>query len=241
MSRFNKYFFQKEANKYFGSRYQYVNFVCKRYWKYHSVFFIEDSSWYENIEQRLSGHSINYPNTDIIIMQTEEDWFYNHDIREIRKRIKNSPNWTNDSFLITNSKYDYKISKNYINASYKPGILDLIAYTPYHKLNLKDYSKIKYHTCLTYRNPRPGRDELINLLLKYKSKCSVLHYIDTFVDNINSASIKQSYFMDAPFVSIKYDTEWAEQTAFITAIETFNHYTAPHLHKLMPTLSEKDI
>lgn len=242
MIRFSKYFFQDESNDYFGKRYEYSNFIVKKYWKNHSVYFIENSSWYDDIEQQLINHKTRFPNKHIIIMQTEEDWFYDHDIIDIRKKIANSQAWTSESFLITNSNLDYKISKRYIKTFYKPGLLDLIAYKPYKKtkVDLTDFNKIKYHTSVTYRNPRHGRDEIVNKLAEHKDKCSLLHYLDhTLVDNVESKSVKQPYFMDAPFVHIDYDIEWAQHTAFITAVETFNPLGNNSIHRLMPTLSEK--
>ena len=227
----------------YGSRSLLSDRLLKIFWPNHTTYFVENEDYYNNIEDKLLYHTENSDKKDIIILQTEEDWFYEHDVIELRKDIAVAEPWTNNSFLITNSNWDNKISNNYIKSYYKPGILDLISYTPYsmeYSSNLLKFSEINFHTSMIYRSVRTGREETFNTLYKHKEKCSILHYNQSKFVNIAGDHGGSDHFGDAPFVHIEHDKSWARYTAFITSIETFNiHSTEGKFLKFIPTLSEK--
>lgn len=218
--------------------------LFKLYWPDHTTYFINSWEWYSNISEKLINHKRLHPGKHIIISQVEEDWLYHYDLIKLRKEIASCPVWTDKSFLITNSRKDFKISKNYINTVYKPGILDLVSYIPYKKHDLdivKNYRNIIYHTGYFYKVQREGRAEICNVLTSYKDKCSAIYYKgEKVVDNANTAHSFNFSLLDAPYLHISNDAEWVARSAFLVSIETFNGLNIDRkLARFAPTLSEK--
>jgi len=210
--------------------------ILNHFWPNHEVIWINSASTYRNIYSLLSTKT-----KDVIILQTEEDCFKFFNIHNLRTVIAKSPNWTADSFLITNSEEDYKISKDYITTYHKPGILDLLCYMPYEPMPL-NFDSVKYHSSFLYSRKDSSRDIVFDFLKNYKAKLSVCVYDHSKIfSNIDDTClISKEENIDAPFVSIDKDITWSNSSAFHTVIETFNQYNInPITAKFAPTLSEK--
>lgn len=205
------------------------------FWPEHDVIWINSTVTYDNIEKIISSK-----NRDIIILQTEEDWFKMLDVVKARKKIVACKNWTENSFVITNSEYDCQISKPYINIIHKPGIFDLICYKPYRE-NL-NFDSIKYHTAFNYNRKDLTRSVVAKFLTHYKDNvCSLLYDNNEIINHKNiDIRINKGEVLDSPFVEILKDKRWSELSAFHTVIETFNGVIVnSEISKFTPTLSEK--
>jgi hypothetical protein len=211
--------------------------ILKYFWPNHDIIWINSVGTYKNISNILSTKT-----KDIIILQTEEDCFKSLDISEIRKIISSSPNWTPNSFLITNSQADYSISKDFLKSVYKPGILDLICYQPYAGINVLNIDNIKYHSSFLYNRKDKSRDITVEFLKNYKSKIATCVYNFEIVNSniFHNFLIRNGEHFDSPFTTISKDQSWSEVSAFHIVIETFNDYVIDRrLLKFTPTLSEK--
>jgi hypothetical protein len=211
--------------------------VLRYFWPNHDVIWITSTGTYDNIEQHISEKT-----QDIIILQTEEDWFKKLDVVEIRKKIVGCKKWTNNSFVITNSEEDYHISKNFLNVLYKPGIFDLICYKPYSNKTVFDLNQIKYHTAFNYSRKDLARSTVVKMLMHYESKISCVSYDhETIINHENlDVLIKKGDVLDAPFIDISKDQSWADISAFLTVTETFNDFVIdPSITVYTPVLSEK--
>jgi hypothetical protein len=223
-----------------------VKKILAKYWPNHHVIWINNTACYKEINYLISLKT----KPDVIICQTEEDWFYTFSVEYMRNRLASDKNWTANSFLITNSKQDYEISKKFLNVKFRPGILDLISYHPYDKnivnLNLND---INFHTAYFYGAVRTGRSFVTNVLLNNIDKVAILKTNDKMVVNLESVADTESdvFFIekrDAPNVNINQDYFYTKHCAFTIAFESFNG-----LHRIersnincghfSPTLSEK--
>lgn len=241
----NKAFYNIENfNNYDNNRQALCDKILKVFWPRHSVYWIDNSSSYVNIAERLEKFKLNNNTKHIIICQAEEDWFYDHDVLDIRKQIRKSSSWSDQSFLITNSLHDYLISKRYIRSHYKPNMLDLFSYKPYYEDEIeknKKISSIKYHTGYFYAIERPGRTPVFDTLISNKEKCAAIYYLrNKHVDHLDTKRSFNINCPDAPYSHISYDSEWTEKTAFVIAMETFNNLQIDDkISKFAPTFSEK--
>ena len=209
----------------------------------HYVIWIDSHHDYKIINLRLQEKEKN----DVIILQTEEDSFRYLDIELLRQTIADDKHWTDNSFLITNSKQDYELSKNYIKTVWRPGILDLISYARYDKsIITPSIDKIQFHTGFLYQGLSPLRQMMFKICDHFITKNSILSYNNARINNMNDdtcvfpASSSITAF-NAPYVDIEYDRSWTKQSAFIISLETYNHGTlssATDKH-FAPTLSEK--
>lgn len=218
-----------------------VNF----FWPEFYVIWINSKDTYKEINYQLSLKDKEH----VIILQTEEDWFYHMSVESMRKRIASDKNWTNESFLITNSKKDYEVSKQFLNVKFRPGILDLISYYQYDldliNLNLDD---VQYHTAYFYEFIRSGRNWVAKSLLKNQDKLAILKTPSDLIVNLDLSNNTSNVFFnnkqDAPNVAIEQDYSFTRHCAFSIAFETFNGLPDNEMiidnYKLYsPTLSEK--
>lgn len=224
-----------------GAKQELASKTLQHFWPTHNVLWINSFLTYDNIDHIFSS----YPKKqDIIILQTEEDFLKSYDVTILRNIIKTLPEWTFNSFLITNSVADYQISKKIINTIFRPGILDLICYLPYQdNINFDNIKNVKYHTAFYYRRPDPARTEIAKLLLTYKEKIFSIVYNNKFIIPNNMYSnnlIRKTETHDSPFLKIEKDQEWSDQSVFHIAIEPLNLFSAdPKLYSYAPILSEK--
>jgi hypothetical protein len=222
-----------------------VRKILAKYWPDHHVIWINNTATYKEINYLISLKT----KPDVIICQTEEDWFYTFSVEYMRNRISSDKNWTANSFLITNSKRDYEISKKFLDVKFRPGILDLISYHPYDKnivnLNLND---INFHTAYFYDFVRIGRKLISNILLKNISKTAILKTPDSLTVNLDLSNTASDIVFiakqDAPNVDINQDYFYTRHCAFTIAFETFNglhntEWSNTDYKLCSPTLSEK--
>lgn len=219
--------------------------VVNFFWPEFYVIWINSKDTYEEINYQLSLKDKEH----VIILQTEEDWFYHMPVEYLRKRISLDKNWTAESFLITNSKLDYEISKQFLKTKFRPGILDLMSYYPYDidtiDLNL---TSINFHTAYFYEFLRTGRKFISNILEKNIDTVAILKTPENSIVNLDTSNIESDIFFitkqDAPNVFIDQDYEYTKHCAFTVAFETFNglpsnEESALPYNKFSPTLSEK--
>jgi hypothetical protein len=217
--------------------------ILSRYWPNHYIIWINGVEDYNQINWLMSFKD----KEDIIICQTEEDWFYSHSVESMRKRIAASEHWTANSFIITNSIKDWEISHKLIKTEVKPGILDLISYLPYNESLVNFNSEdINFYTSYLYDHKRFGRNELANVLEKNIDKIAVLKTFEKKIANLKN--LDNSVFFvgkqDAPNVSIEQDYHIFKHCAFVVAFETFNGLPGEKINNnnfqmFSPTLSEK--
>lgn len=101
----------------------YENILTK-WWPGHKVKYITSYQDYVDIADWLD----RVPGPKIIA-QVEEDWFLKTDYRTVRQTIVNHTNWSNESFVISNSRWDCDcMTAMGIRALCRPGIGDLLAY-----------------------------------------------------------------------------------------------------------------
>jgi hypothetical protein len=222
-----------------------VKEILAKYWPDHHVIWINNGSDYEEINYLISLKTKH----DVIICQTEEDWFYHFQLEYIRNRIAADKHWTANSFLITNSRKDYEVSKNYINVKFRPGILDLISYRPYDKQTIDlSVDDIKFHTAYFYDFKRFGRLHVAETLLKDIDKIAILKTPSHSITNLDISNIESDVFFsvkqDAPNVFIDQDYSYSKHCAFNIAFETFNGLPSVfsvhnNYKEYSPTLSEK--
>jgi hypothetical protein len=236
-------FFKNMRNSHtsIGARQELANKTLQHFWPSHKVLFINSSLTYDNIDSIFPAFT---KKQDIIILQTEEDFLKTYDVTLLRNIIKSFPQWTSNSFLITNSLADYRISKEIINTIFRPGILDLICYLPYEDtINFDSVQKIKYHTAFYYRRRDPARTEIAKLLLNYKETIFSIVYDNKFVipNNMQSNNIISKHdTLDSPFLNIEKDQGWSDQSIFHIIVEPLNVFsTDPKLYSYAPILSEK--
>ena len=231
------------------SRQRTVEKLFEKIYPNHFPIWIDDFTVYKNISFFLKQKEKH----DVVIVQTEEDSFLYHDLVKLREKIANDHNWTEDSFIITNSYRDYEISKQIVSIQFKPGILDLICYRNSKNKQINFSKKnIKYHTNFIYQTNRRGRNIIFNFLKKYPNKigCNYLYNYDSF-DYFNKFKDSDILFEDtstvtinnAPYVDINIDSSWSIFSCFLISYETFHHgvksekITNPGYYA--PTLSEK--
>jgi hypothetical protein len=208
---------------------------------------------YENITEHLSNLKITDIKKHIVIFQGEEDWFESCNYYQVRKNIKNHPNWTDQSFIIVNSRQDKAQTKSMgINAVCRPPINDLITYRPY-DLSIVNHSNILYHTGTCWNRVDQGRFAVWSLFDRYRNKIIVSKLGDSwkhdpdknnFVINNLSEPVNVDVSMqtiNAPYQFIESDLPWFNCTVFGTVLET--RYSAVvgknKLNIFSPTLSEK--
>ena len=231
------------TSDYYQNRPSLTRELFKHYWPNHTAYWIENSSDLEDIEEKLERFRIQYRVKHFILVHTEEEWLYDNNIDALRQIIQNYKYWTDKSFVVTNSYKDYKITKRWIRALHRPGLLDLIAYKPYHLQETNSLLKldnIKYHTGYIYKVPRPCREEVLDLLLDHTEKCSIINYKNNiYSNNAKDFFASKKDIPDAPFASITVDSGWTKPSAFHIALETLNNNSDLKIGKFAPTLSEK--
>lgn len=216
---------------------------CLRYfWPDYNVVWINSVSVYDNIERVFRA----FPKKrNLIILQTEEDFLKHYNISYLRNKIKNTNEWTSNSFLITNCYQDYKISKDIIPTVFKPGLLDLLCYQPYEQDIVKLHSKkIKFHTGFHYQRKDRARDYVADFLSNNKENVSSLIYnsnrLVSNITDIGSVVFDKKDPVDPPFIGIWKDSLWSDCAAFHTVIEPINCFSVDEkLYSYTPILSEK--
>ena len=243
--------FYEKTNEHLTSKYvtrqTTVTKLFEKIYPNHHVIWIDDYLSYYYISTYLREKT----KKDVVILQTEEDFFHHFHLKDLRKKIKNDPNWTENSFIITNSYKDYLVSKKIIRTEFKPGILDLLAYKSYIR---KHYplaiSDIKYHTGFLYQVERPARKPIFDLLMNYSEKLSYVvwgQHQKIWVNNIDNRYCSfpldsGATVFNAPYLEIGRDYEWTKHSAFIISVETYHHGTKSakvNNKNYAPTLSEK--
>jgi hypothetical protein len=209
---------------------------------------------YENITERLSNLKINDIKKHVVICQGEEDWFENCNYFQVRKNIKNHPVWTDQSFIITNSRQDKEQTKSMgINAVCRPPISDLITYRPY-DLSIVNHKNITHYTGSVWARVDQHRLDLWNLFNQYRNKIIV----SKFNSEVFNCSVDKNNFVidnlhndaditclintiNAPYQNIESDSPWINRTAFGSVIETrHSAVLGPNKLKIFtPTLTEK--
>jgi hypothetical protein len=214
----------------------------------YTIIWIESKSNYQNIENLLSSAHHTSSGQHIIIHQTEEDWFLLDRHAEIRTMIKNHPNWTDQSFIITNSVKDKKETLSLgVNAVCRPGLLDLITYQPY-DCDLINFDNITHHTGACWKRFSEDRHEVWHLLNQHQQKIIVAKLGRQWTHNQLSRNFvlnnsKQDVVpisglgIDSPYQLIETDFWWANHMAFGTVLET--HWRSNGSTGYAPTTSEK--
>jgi hypothetical protein len=213
---------------------------------YHNIW-IDSVHDYKNIDCILSATS----NTHIKIHQVEEDWFRKLNFDEVRLQIKNHPNWTEKSFIVTNSRQDKQRSIDLgMNAVCRPGLLDLITYCPY-DTEIVNINNITYHTGVCWDRFEPDRHEIWKLLRDNQNKVSVAklgnhwrhdsirknHVINNLEPNVVDFN---SHYLSAPYQPIESDLWWSQHTAFGTVLESHHRDAdSKSFAVYAPTTSEK--
>jgi hypothetical protein len=211
--------------------------------KDHNSIWITSSQDYEKIEDFLSRPVGQRKKKHIAIYQAEEDWFYNCDYYPIRNRIKNHPNWTDQSFIVTNSRKDKSDSLQMgIKSFCRPAQTDLIIYRPY-DCNLTGFSNITHHTGVCWDRYEPERADVWNLLNKYHENIIVAKIGNSWSGSHNNSVINNSPNeiivgeVDCPYQTIESDHWWAQHMAFGTVLET--QWRSTITSGYAPTTSEK--
>lgn len=200
---------------------------------------IEDKGIYTNIDKFLAASD----NKHIIIHQVEEDWYSHHDFYSIRSKIKNNPSWTDQSFIITNSKLDKEETKKMgISAVCRPGLFDLITYQPY-DTTIINFNQITGHTGLCLQRITPDRYRLWQTLANNQDNIVVAKIGNSWDSAINRSNTDVVKIfgrqIDAPYQPIDSDLWWAQHIAFGTVLETYYRSTNTKQPTFAPTLSEK--
>lgn len=214
----------------------------------YTIIWIDSSNDYRSIDNRLSSAHTTGSSQHIIIYQTEEDWFSLDRHAEIQTMIKNHPNWTDQSFIITNSAKDKKETLDLgVNAVCRPGILDLITYQPY-DCDLVNFDNITHHTGACWERYDIDRHKVWKLLDQHQQKIIVAklgqHWTHNQLNrNLVLNNSKQDIVpisriqIDAPYQPIETDLWWANHIAFGTVLET--HWRSNGSTGYAPTTSEK--
>lgn len=218
---------------------------------YHHIW-IDYAGDYENIDNYLSNLDLIYKK-HIAIWQIEEDWFEKCNYYKVRDIIKNHINWTDQSYIITNSRQDKLQSKSMgLNTVCRPSILDLLVYQPYDSVTVKN-KNITHYTGVCWNRPSLGRYKVFNLFKKYEKKIIVSkignkwehnpeQYNFLFSNLSPETNIDSSgQTLDAPFQLVDSDMHWINRTAFGTVLETryLSIFGKNRLNTFAPTLSEK--
>jgi len=214
-------------------------------------FWVHSALFYENIPSTLDDLKITDVKKHVVLWQSEEDWFRTCNYSEVRNNIKNHPNWTDKSFIITNSRQDKEQTRLMgINAVCRPMLFDLITYRPYDQ-TIVSHTNITHHTGNCWDRVDRGRLNLWNLFNQYRDKIIIAKLGKSFVhdpDNnnylINNLSTDLSTDptnLNTAFQYIESDAVWMNCTAFGAVVET--RYSRVHgtdrLHVYTPTTSEK--
>jgi hypothetical protein len=218
---------------------------------YHTIW-IDSEYDYKIIDRYLSAANQNANSPKhIIIYQVEEDWFRNLNFDEVRLRIKNHPNWTEKSFIVTNSRQDKQRSIDLgMNTVCRPGLLDLITYCPYNT-EIVTINNITHHTGVCWSRFETDRHEIWKLLRDNRNKVAVAKLGKIWrhdsirknhvINNLTSGIVQfNSNNSDAPYQPIESDLWWSQYTAFGTVIESHHRDSDSKLLKVYaPTTSEK--
>jgi hypothetical protein len=216
---------------------------------YHNIW-IDSSDDYKNIDAILSATG-NNKKTHITIHQVEEDWFRHLDFDKVRLQIKNHPNWTKQSFIVTNSRQDKQRSNELgVNAVCRPGLLDLITYRPYNT-EIVNINNITHHTGVCWSRFETDRYEIWKLLRNNRNKVAVAKLGNNWrhdsirknhvINNIQSNLVDfNSDNLDAPYQPIESDLWWSQHTAFGTVLESHHRDAdSKSFAAYAPTTSEK--
>jgi len=209
-----------------------VNFYLKPHWPDYNFIWINSYQDYVDIDDHLSQID-----GKICIVQTEEDWFGKTDWYEVRNRIKNHPNWSDECFIITNSFKDYIDTSKFLKCIWRPGILDLVCYRDLDNINTQlNFDNINKHSGFAMMRKDYYRDLTVNFLKSHVSKLSVLKYQDKlFYPEIEHQYISNGIFIKcAPFISVQEDIWWIDSSGFVLVFES--HYNE---NQYAPTFSEK--
>lgn len=198
---------------------------------YYSIW-IDNTNVYNHINEILSwSEKENKSKKHLIIHQIEEDWFEYCDYYQVRNNIKNHSAWTDQSFIVTNSRQDkQKTLELGINAVCRPGLLDLITYRPY-DINLVNFNSISFHTGVCWWRQESSRIRLLEMLKKQQNKVVVAKigksWDNPYVINNSPSPIFDSGrqllnfgMFDSPYIHIQEDIWWAKYIAFGTVLET---------------------
>lgn len=223
------------------------------------IIWIDSAHDYMHISQRLTDVSSHSPGKKrhIVIYQTEEDWFSKCDFQQVRSTIKNHPAWTDQSYIVTNSRQDKKRTQNLgINIVCRPGLLDLITYLPYDSSEVT-FNNITHHTGIC--GTRLGDDRLAvwELLAQYQDRVTVAKFGTDWIhspesnnyviNNLSTSIVNTNSVVTAPFQAIETDLWWTKNIAFGTVVETAHQGLIPWFvcgklrvaSQFTPTTSEK--
>jgi hypothetical protein len=202
------------------------------------IIWIDSAYDYMHIGQQLTDISTRTigKKHHIVIYQTEEDWFSKCDFQQVRNTIKNHPAWSDQSYIVTNSRQDKKETLAMgISAVCRPGLLDLITYLPY------DYSKvtinnITHHTGICGTRLGDDRMAVWELLTQYQDRVTVAKFGTNWthspefnnyvINNLSTSIIETDSIVTAPYQDIETDLWWAKNIAFGTVVET-RHQGSP--------------
>lgn len=207
--------------------------------EYKDVYFVNDPSCFIS---KIFDFIANTTEKHILICQTEE-CFLDIDNKDVKLKIsKFAESHDKNIKLITNSVLDFYESNNFLDVSYRPGILDIICHLDFLKTKGLDVEKINFHTSFVYQNFNPARDEVINFINdnRLEKKFGYIKYppYDIRIENtklkINNKfqNMRDSFFPDSPHKSL-LNTEWANHISFFTEVESDNQT------EYSPCLSEK--
>jgi hypothetical protein len=210
------------------------------------IIWIDSAYDYMHIGQQLTDISTRTigKKHHIVIYQTEEDWFSKCDFQQVRNTIKNHPAWSDQSYIVTNSRQDKKETLAMgINAVCRPGLLDLITYQPY-DCDMINFNNITHYTGVCWQRYDANRLKVLDLFNQNQTKIIVSkigqewahnqHY-----NNLEFISKQQDTVLvsNAPYQFIETDFWWANHVAFGTVLET--HWKSNGPTGYAPTTSEK--
>jgi len=207
--------------------------------QYNSIW-VNSGAEYNLIDQILSDIPGQRKKPHVVIYQAEEDWFHNCSYVGVRNKIKNHPNWSDQSYIVTHSRKDKKDSLEMgINAVCRPALTDLITYRPY-DCNLINFDNIAHHTGVCWDRQEPDRVRVWSLLNSYQQNISVAKLgsswaKDQVINNCPAPVVNSD--VNAPWQLIDSDLWWAKHIAFGTVLET--QWRAAVTHGYAPTTSEK--
>ena len=212
-------------NKEFDRHYLSHKILSHFFPEYKSIYFINDPSCFES---KIFDFISTTNNKNILICQTEECFLDINNNSTKRKIFDFAKKYNKNIKLITNSVLDYHESKNLMNTSFRPGILDLICYTDFFTYKNIDIENIKFHSAFVYQNFNPARDEVINFINNkdLESKLSYIKYLprNFLIQNIKIdanhkfKNMDDGFFPDAPYDSF-LDIEWSKNISFFTEVE----------------------
>lgn len=208
--------------------------ILSIWWPDHTIKFIGNYQDYNEISIWLDATQ-----GPKIIVQIEEDWFLKCDYQKVRQSIADHPSWNNESFVISNSRWDCEQMRALdIQQMCRPGILDLISYLEpiSHQWcpdNIQDHCSLVFGPLSKYDH---CRQKLIDTVMQQPDRVGIIlagkPLLVSREQLLIDCYINTDSYVIAPWVETSADSYLA-CSAFAPVIET------QYRGVWCPTLSEK--